>query len=290
MNNSSVHHSPAWIGVFAAEALTSSKEGKVAGVTSSGVFLLAGRNAIFLTKRGEKSPFNIFLNEETNLSEEYSTGDRFICSSSVVNFIHTGSVIDLRDAVQWTPPVPVVMKNSIKEQSRRIRLILDELKREIPAEKGLFYLVGAKDTDEISHYVSRLQSAFSHEDLASCLDAVNGLVGYGGGLTPSGDDLLAGFLLYHVRSDMASSRERMFVRSLGESLTELAYQKTTWISANRIEAACRGWSESVFLELLDHLFDNSVELPHQLTIRLLGFGHSSGVDTLIGIAAAVGAI
>lgn len=290
MNNGSVCHSPAWIGAFAAEALASSKEGKVAGVTSSGVFLLAGRNAVFITKRGEKSPFNIFLNEETNLSVEYSTGDWFICSSSDVKFIRTGSVIALRDVDIWTPPAPVRLKNSIKEQTGRIRLILDELKREIPAEKGLFYLAGAKDTDEISHQVSRLQSACSHEDLAFCLDAANGLIGYGGGLTPSGDDLLAGFLLYHIRSDMASSRERMFVRSLGESLTELAYQKTTWISANRIEAACRGWSESVFLEFLDHLFDNSVELPHQLTRRLLGFGHSSGVDTLTGIAAAVGAI
>jgi len=107
-------------------------------------------------------------------------------------------------------------------------------------------------------------------------------------LTPSGDDLLAGFLLFHTRVGQAVSNEGTFVKTLGEALTDLAYNKTTWISANRIKAACRGWSESIFLETLDYILNDSAEIPNRVTDRLMGFGHSSGVDTLMGFWTALG--
>lgn len=288
MNDAQVTLKPQWIGAFATEAVASAQAGKVAGATSSGVFLLIGRQAVFLTKRGEKSPFNILLNEGTNLTEGVSTNDSFICSRDSLLFTHSGVMIDLEGVPTWTPQPPALITNVKDEQFRRTGLLLELIRREVIADKGLLYLAGAEDTDKISRSVSQLRTSFLKNDLPGCLNAANGLIGFGGGLTPSGDDLLAGFLLYQIRAGQAASNEQPFVEALGEALTELAYKKTTWISANRIEAACRGWSESIFLETLDYIFNESTDIPDRVTNRLLGFGHSSGVDTLMGLWTAVG--
>jgi hypothetical protein len=64
-------------------------------------------------------------------------------------------------------------------------------------------------------------------------------------------------------------------------------ERTTKISANRIKAACQGWAEEIFLEVLDHLLVSSVELLDEEVQRLVNFGHSSGVDTCMGIHSAL---
>lgn len=287
MNDVVVPLKPQWMGAFAAEAVASAQGGKVAGATSNGVFLLVGRNSVFLTRQGEKSPFNIQLSEESNLIEKIVTNDLFNCSCNSLIFTRSGAVIDLKEIEIWTSPPPLLITNAKEEQLKRMQILLELIRREVVADKGLLSLAGAHDTDEISLSVSRLRSSFLKSDLEGCLNAAKGLIGYGGGLTPSGDDLLAGFLLFHSRGGLASSNGQPFVEALGEALTGLAYGKTTWISANRIEAACRGWSESIFLETLDYISNESTEIPNRVMDRLLGFGHSSGVDTLMGFWAAV---
>ena len=59
--------------------------------------------------------------------------------------------------------------------------------------------------------------------------------------------------------------------SLGESLTAMAFESTTTISANRIEAACQGWSEELFLEVIDSLFIADAEIGDQEAERLVVF-------------------
>jgi hypothetical protein len=95
------------------------------------------------------------------------------------------------------------------------------------------------------------QTYFSHKS-EECLRAAAALFGLGGGLTPSGDDVITGFQLYQVRvRALQNKAERAFIIEMGQKLTELAYQKTLYVSANRLEAACQGWTEDLFLKVLD---------------------------------------
>jgi hypothetical protein len=59
------------------------------------------------------------------------------------------------------------------------------------------------------------------------------------------------------------------------------------ISANRIEAACQGWSEELFLGVVDSLLVDDAQVSDLTIERLVNFGHSSGVDTCVGIGAAL---
>ena len=75
-----------------------------------------------------------------------------------------------------------------------------------------------------------------------------------------------------------------------DEVTHLAFQKTTTISANRLMFTKRGWSEDIFLTLIDHLFDPAVPFGDDLVQLLMEIGHSSGVDTFMGIYYAISAL
>ena len=102
-------------------------------------------------------------------------------------------------------------------------------------------------------------------------------------MTPSGDDFLTGFFLYHFLYDYSGDNRRSFLNDWWQEVTNLAFERTTTISANRLLFAERGWSEDIFLKLLDHLFDPGIEFPLSMVQTLMRIGHSSGVDTFTGI-------
>lgn len=277
-----------WIGAFASEGLAGGRPGKVTGVTSKGIFTLFEKRSIFITSLNEKSPHNLNLSNLFPFGE-IAINDPVSYSDQKLSFPQQSLFIDVSDSAVWTPPSPPRMNISKTEQTLRINHLLTDLNESTTDEKGFMAGLLAFGDD-----IARKTTAFTQEicknNLKTCLQAGSELIGLGEGLTPAMDDWLAGFLLARVRSGQAEGVEPQFSNELGSALTQLAYQRTTFLSANRFEAACRGWSEGIFLELLDHLLDVNTSLPDSAKDRLLGFGHSSGIATVHGIAAAVGAI
>jgi hypothetical protein len=266
------------MGIWARETLEL-KTGKVMGVTSKGVFLLFDQRTAFVSSTNEKSPFVIHVDESHQL-KEISNGQVVLASASEISFPANSTSIDLQRAEEWTPPIPKTLSTMHAERVGRINELVIALNKVNPSEQAL------PNREDIQADAALLQSGFQQQNLGLCITTAEKWLGVGGGLTPSGDDLLVGFLLYHTRLNQTSPLERPFVTELGKTLTERAYAKTTSLSANRIEVACRGWAEGIFLEVIDHLFNQPVGIPERVVERLLDFGHSSGVETIYGIALA----
>jgi hypothetical protein len=110
-------------------------------------------------------------------------------------------------------------------------------------------------------------------------------LGAGQGLTPSGDDFVTGFILAMNRYK-ESFWSQGNLEDLNRQVVSAAYQKTTRLSANLIEMATWGESDERLLNALDYIqgADYAVE---NVARNLSGWGHSSGVAGLAGIAAAV---
>jgi hypothetical protein len=101
------------------------------------------------------------------------------------------------------------------------------------------------------------------------------LAGLGGGLTPAGDDFLAGLML---RAWLTHPAPGPFCRIL----LEAAAPRTTTLSAALLRAAARGECPAPWHHLLDALQDGS---PVRLTVavrEILAQGHTSGADSLGG--------
>lgn len=282
------------IGGLARQAVDAGIHGSVVGLVSKGIFINSGDKIIFLTSAGYKSPYNIQVSHIELLSNNLNIGNKCHLVGNSIFFPQSQILINLQPAKVWRPDPQQKITCSLAQQTERI-FFLGQRMHDIDPTKGWLFLgdKGKKETDHldsinnlIKTYTMCFVEAFNRMDLSGGLGAAKSIIGLGGGLTPSGDDWLTGFMLLQTRLDQSTGVERPFIVQSGKSLTELAFEKTTKISANRIEAACSGWSEELFLDLINHIFLLETEFDDLKINLLMNFGHSSGVDTSMGIFAA----
>ena len=276
------------LGGLAAKSLTEGCSGKVMGITSRGVFLITGERILFVTDADYRSPFNIQVYIKPGQFNPFAPGDDWAYSQGMLTFQKIDIRIDISKATLWQPaPVPRI-ETTLPEQTIRMDALLQRI-LSLDPDKGWLYLanpsvlVAGSEASIIRDMTDRFVAYVIKSDLEGALQAGRSILGRGGGLTPSGDDWLSGFLLYFARTDLVSA----FIRELGQSLTAMAFKSTTKISANRIEAACLGWSEALFLEVIDSLLVSDAGISDLTIEHLINFGHSSGVDTCVGVGAAV---
>lgn len=130
-----------------------------------------------------------------------------------------------------------------------------------------------------------LLRASRQQETAALEEAARGLAGLGPGLTPSGDDVLAGFasvmaLLGPCVSDGASS-----LNDIAEIISSTARPRTTTLSAVLLAHAARGEVAEPLGKLL-----LALARPHEASSqvlfaaeRVLALGGTSGGDALLGM-------
>lgn len=107
-------------------------------------------------------------------------------------------------------------------------------------------------------------------------DAAAGLLGLGGGYTPSGDDVLTGYLVTAT----------LFTGAVPEGLKGIgleARRKTTPLSATMIRCAEGGLTTSTLLRVLGAIAEADPGLDRLVASYIDSVGHSSGSDTLLGV-------
>jgi hypothetical protein len=107
------------------------------------------------------------------------------------------------------------------------------------------------------------------------------LLGIGEGLTPEGDDVIAGAVASHILLAGAVGRRTEHLDAFTEPLNELSRTRTTSFSASLIRHASAGRVSAPFANLLKALTGGgSLEAA---TEELLAVGHSSGPALVGGI-------
>lgn len=280
------------IGAAAVEALGMAAEGTVQGVTSRGAFLRIMDRIIYLTPLDYRSPFNLTLAGGDQRFERLDPGDPFTIDSGRLYFPGKNIRVITEQAEAWQPPLPAAIRSTITDQHARAYAIAQRL-RELNPNKGFLFLSQAEndaftpDQFAVLRAAQEIRASFTRGNRAGFMQAADSLIGAGGGLTPSGDDFLAGFLLYHFRRDLAVGTQRAWLSEWCDEVSTTAFGKTTTISANRLLFTARGWSEDIFLDLIDHLFDLSIPFTDEKVCLLMDIGHSSGVDTFMGMLYAI---
>ncbi|MFC0039382.1 DUF2877 domain-containing protein [Actinomadura rayongensis] len=124
------------------------------------------------------------------------------------------------------------------------------------------------------------------DDLAGAVEAAERIVGLGPGLTPSGDDILAGLLaaLRLVGGALRDgARAVRLAEWLGAAVTEDADTRTTSLSATLLHCAARGETSAEVGALLRGVAGREPPVP--ALRRLLAVGHTSGADLAQGVVA-----
>jgi hypothetical protein len=120
--------------------------------------------------------------------------------------------------------------------------------------------------------------------LDDSVDKALSIVGLGSGMTPSGDDFLAGFLLAGI---VLSSRDEVtyhFMKELAKEIREGASDKTTSVSISMIEDASEeDFSKPAMDFFWSVLQSEDANKIKYYTDQLYSIGASSGEDILCGI-------
>ena len=127
-----------------------------------------------------------------------------------------------------------------------------------------------------------LLEATRRYDLASA-PSLGSMIGLGGGLTPSGDDILVGYLAGLWSTTLDRPDRIRFVFSLGEAVIGLS-DRTNAISSTYLYHSARGQVSSRLAELTAAICGGEAEdsiLP--VAESAMQVGHTSGMDAVTGL-------
>lgn len=217
-------------------------------------------------------------------------GQSAILDHAALRITNAGITVDLSGAAVWRGAVAAV---SMDPGGAAIAVALHELRAtlvERAPERGFGPLLAAPASarssverafaTRLSHTLPMLARATERHDVTAVAGAAARLVGLGPGLTPSGDDFIAGYLAaLRSRAGFESGIDAM-LRSLADSLAPLVL-RTNAISRQMLSDAAQG-------RFAERLVDVTVAISGagdvvEATARALASGHSSGADTLCGL-------
>lgn len=126
----------------------------------------------------------------------------------------------------------------------------------------------------------QLLAATEQFDVKTSLQAAQNMIGLGPGVTPSGDDILIGFLAGLWSLAGGNGPLLSFIHSFGNALVQLATQ-TSEISRTYLYHAAQGQFSSSLSNLAGAIARGSgLEQAAPSAMRI---GHSSGMDSVTGL-------
>lgn len=238
-------------------------------------------------------PQGIRLNTPKDFSfEEIQAGEAVRCRDGILHF-ETGSLaIQLNGARRWKCNLPALgfdpTNPSISAAWGFVWETLNERQRltgsEIVAE-NLFRL-SESARPGISRRIGEAMRDLLHATQRCKVpntSAVASLIGLGPGLTPSGDDLLVGYLAGLWCAVRDRSERTQFISSLGEMIIQL-FHKTNDISRTYLYHAAHGQVSSHLANLAEAICrGGDPNYLHETAETALRVGHTSGMDSVSGL-------
>jgi hypothetical protein len=256
--------------------------------------LNSGGNLLTLVTSNEADlPQGIRVDAPDDFSFEIlHLGEQATCRGNILRFASSALTIDLRGAESFTCHLaalhPDMTHPSVETAWRFAWQKLNERQTQSNAEViagNLFRLdeiIKAGAPRRIGEAMRNLFEATQRYDLTD-VSPVRALIGLGSGLTPSGDDLLVGYLAGLWSASKGRSNRLTFLSTLGEAVIRLS-ERTNDISRTYLYHAAHGQVSSRLVNLADAICAGSD--PQHVQDRLNAAaqaGHTSGMDAATGL-------
>jgi hypothetical protein len=131
---------------------------------------------------------------------------------------------------------------------------------------------------DLSYSIKALSNFVCNHNLDKVQEHIPSLIGLGNGFTPSGDDFLVGFLFCLNQSLLCRGWPTMNVKLIGN---------TNWVSKKFLQYSQAGYVIEPVEKFVDSLFAQEDEVVISALTDLMRIGHSSGIDTSVGVLFAI---
>ena len=277
--------------------------GKVYSVFDRTVNVLAKEEELFTLARKDipKSPITILLDIPLNVDVSalgVRTGSSVIKSGPFMRISQSAMLISLDKATLWQARRQIKTSLAIKDIMRNC-----DTARDIGGKYGNrgslsdylehFNALVEDITIDIQGFNLYSRSAFPHvtmlvkailsKNLGGVHICAKRLIGLGPGLTPSCDDMLAGFISSLLLVTETLSRDACYARKVSQTIVSGANGQTTLLSRKLLEHAALGEVPELTHNVVEAIITGTEEQVRKATFKLLDVGHYSGIDTLPGI-------
>ncbi|MBU4561336.1 DUF2877 domain-containing protein [bacterium] len=275
-------------------------EGKVQSVFSKAFNIRTKENELISIVATEKlnGPNRILLKlpeDEDFISFGIKKEARAVGTTQKISINNGNFLISLREAKKWSPKVEIEKKRP----SSRVRDNLASLQKDFSTEKEKnkkaspitrgepCFLSSFENSisQELRIRTQELTKSIKERNLPEVSKNIKRLIGFGEGLTPSGDDFLVGLIAsLHF---LGNSESQHLLKKI-KRIINLEKEKTTFLSGKFLEYACQGRFPETILYLIEAIFSGSRQGTEKTARRCLDFGATSGRDTLLGIVGGLG--
>jgi hypothetical protein len=226
---------------------------------------------------------------------DFRVGDFAICRDGILQFVSSPLTVQLSAARRWKCDLPALkfdpadpavfaawmfIWDALNAHQRRskVEIVAEEL-----LAKSTMGGVSRKAGEAVRALLNATRTYDAHPS------AIEMLIGLGSGLTPSGDDLLVGYLAGLWCKVQDESKHIQFVSELGKTIIQHS-ARTNDISDTYLYHAAQGQVSSRLADLAEAICrGRNPEQLNKVAQAAFNVGHSSGMDTatglLIGLAA-----
>jgi hypothetical protein len=185
--------------------------------------------------------------------------------------------IDWGNAEQWQPPFPSLLRamETTNPAASRLAALLSGTR------------ISADNSNPLFKHISSALTAFALTaqqcDSTGAAQALVALLGLGPGLTPTGDDIVAGLLACLVWRARLAELPASFVECLTDVIEAEAPERTNRVSACLLHYACRGILYAPAMDLGSALLAGKVDQVDAPARSLLKIGATTGSDLVVGL-------
>ena len=273
------------IGSQAARALAEENQNPIATVVNTFPNSFYARTfddeLLFVTNRSLKSPITINLDSTSNFQQLVKPLEQISVQGSEV-LVGAGIYIDLGEAADFAPQadfsaVGSTQLTQIRGALDAITLILRIINTEgsVLDKRGLTHKAA---TEFVQRGIISLRTSGSDR----FREAAEDLVGLGSGFTPSGDDMLGGFLSAYNSLAENIGRQKVLLN------LDLLKRKTNWISAKLLDYMQRLVLDQQVSRMIGSAASGNGDELILATESLLPRGHTSGIDISVGASLGFG--
>lgn len=286
----SIVRSATAIGAGAEHLLRGASQAATRGVTSRGVFVQTGRGWLFLSAEVNRGPLTVNICGDGSWLSVVEHDTTVVVEPLALRLLPSGWTADLDQAQVWRAPGRGAMADRAETQRRRIARLSTRIPQPVSAEwmgcLAGWIAQGLPQAERPVHpqadRCASLVRAIAGGDTAECSSLMEGLLGWGRGLTPSGDDCLIGVLLALSRGGQESQVAESILEAAGEVVAQKADERTTSISASLLTCAAQGEADERLIALVDHV-QTGMPGEAEALAAVSDWGASSGWDALAGI-------
>lgn len=219
---------------------------------------------------------------------EFQVGELAICSDGILRFEKSSLAIQLSGARHWKCDLAEAGRTASPTYLSAWNFIweaLNKRQRRLGAEIVAEELFNGSAREDMSARAGRamrdlLQAA---RGFAINPSAAQALIGLGSGLTPSGDDLLIGYLagLWCTTGD--KSKRAQFTTDLGRAVVQFS-SGTNDISRTYLYHAAQGQVSSRLANLAEAICrGEALDRLDEIGEAAMSVGHTSGMDAVTGL-------